>query len=253
MSNDIPEDPGKRLNKIVAGGEKDEVYTRLPKAKEIQPTVQTTAVPRPAAVQPPPASQKPKESPFKDMKFGPAFWNVTGILSLVVNCILIGVLLALSQYLGVLSVNPKDFGTSLVGGLFTNFEKMDAATIRTTIPVDTSIPLDITVPVQTTTQITLANEVVIDKAHVRINTPNINIDSDAQVTLPAGTPLTINLNFTLPVQTDVPVHLDVDVVIPLKDTELHDPFVGLQEVIRPLYCMLMPGATRLNSDISVCK
>ena len=49
----------------------------------------------------------------------------------------------------------------------------------------------------------------------------------------------------LPVQTSVPVHLDVPVNIPLRDTELHQPFVGLQEVVKPWYCLFLPRSDSL--------
>lgn len=255
MSDNIPNEPGKRLDRIVSERNDDNPLSSFPKAQGGQSTVQTPAMPRKTAATPTPAPPpaKPKESPYKNLKFGPAFWTVTGMLSLVVNGILLGILLVMGRYLGILHFTTNDMGTGLVGGLFSNFERMDAATIITNIPVDAQIPLDITVPVQTTTEITLANEVVIPKAHVRINTPNLNIDSNAQVTLPAGTPLTVNLNFTLPVQTSISIHLDVPVKIPLKDTELHTPFVGLQEVIRPLYCMLEPDAKRIDMVTFVCR
>ncbi|GAB4430481.1 MAG: hypothetical protein Kow002_18890 [Anaerolineales bacterium] len=257
MSNHVPDDPGDRMDKIVSSGKDDDPYTRLPKAKSLQPTMQSPAAPRrpPSFASPPASAPEPekKQNPFKDLKFGPAFWTVTGWISLIVNGILIGILILLMQYLGVLHFLPNDIASGLVGGLFTNFEKMDAATIETVIPVDAEIPLDITVPVQTTTEITLANEVVIPRAHVRITTPNINIDSDAEVTLPAGTPLTVNLNFTLPVQTSIPIHLEVPVKIPLNQTELHEPFVGLQEVIRPIYCLLEPNAMRIDGETPVCR
>lgn len=249
MSNNVPNDPGERMEKIVSEGEGEEAYSRLPKAKG--PTVQTPTVSRPVPSFSAPPSE-PKKPSYKDLRFGPAFWNVTGVLSLVVNGILIAILLILFRYLGFLHFTSNDIGTGLVGGLFTNFEKMDAATIRTNIPVDAQIPLDIVVPVQTTTQITLAQQVVIPNAHVRITTPNVNINSDAEVTLPAGTPLNVNLNFSLPVKTTIPVHLDVPVNIPLNATELHEPFVGLQEVIRPLYCILEPDAKRLDLVTGVC-
>jgi len=31
----------------------------------------------------------------------------------------------------------------------------------------------------------------------------------------------------------------------LNQTDLHEPFVGLQEVIRPMYCLVEPNATSL--------
>jgi hypothetical protein len=249
MSENVPNDPGERMDKIVSESKSGEAYSRLPKAK--QTTAQTPATPRQVPTFSAPAPE-PKQSSYKDLRFGPAFWNVTGVLSLVVNGILLAVLLILFQYLGFLHFASNDVGAGLVGGLFTNFEKMDAATIRTNIPIDAQIPLDIVVPVQTTTEITLAQQVVIPNAHVRITTPNVNIDSDATVTLPAGTPLMVNLNFNLPVRTSIPVRLDVPVNIPMNATELHEPFVGLQEVIRPLYCILEPDAKRIDLVTDVC-
>ncbi|MGC8856918.1 MAG: hypothetical protein ACP5QU_08970, partial [Anaerolineae bacterium] len=151
-----------------------------------------------------------------------------------------------------LQATAGDTGATLLGGLYTNFEKMDRATIITTIPVDAQIPLDITVPVQTTTQIVLAEEARISRARVRINTAGLNIDAPADVTLPAGTPLMVTLDFNLQVQNLIPVHLDVPVRIPLAQTELHEPFVGLQQVIKPFYCLVEPNALTLDGRM-VCR
>jgi Ni,Fe-hydrogenase III small subunit len=151
-----------------------------------------------------------------------------------------------------LTGTASNLGSSILGGLYSNFEKMDRATIKTVIPVDAQIPLDISVPVQTTTQITLSETVNIPNAQVVINTGGLNINSNARVTLPAGTPLTVNLNFNLPVQTTIPVHLDVPVNIPMSQTELHEPFVGLQDVVRPLYCLVEPGASSLDGRL-ICR
>jgi len=191
----------------------------------------------------------------RGLKLGPPFWTVTGILSLVVNAILIAVLLVLYNTLGQLQNlqgTASNIGASVLGGMYSNFEKMDRATIKTVIPVDAQIPLDISVPVQTTTQITLAETVNIPNAQVVINTGGLNINSNARVTLPAGTPLMVNLNFNLPVQTTIPVHLEVPVNIPMAETELHEPFVGLQEVVRPWYCMVEPNAFSLNGQ-AICR
>jgi len=191
----------------------------------------------------------------RGLKLGPPFWTVTGILSLVVNAILIAVLLVLYNTLGQLQNlqgTASNIGASVLGGMYSNFEKMDRATIKTVIPVDAQIPLDISVPVQTTTQITLAETVNIPNAQVVINTGGLNINSNARVTLPAGTPLMVNLNFNLPVQTTIPVHLEVPVNIPMAETELHEPFVGLQEVVRPWYCIVEPNAFSLNGQ-AICR
>jgi hypothetical protein len=71
-----------------------------------------------------------------------------------------------------------------------------------------------------------------------------------QLTLPANTPLMVNLDFPLTVQNSIPIHLDVPVNIPLDQTELHEPFVGLQKVVEPWYCIIEPNAT--VNGLQVC-
>jgi hypothetical protein len=165
---------------------------------------------------------------------------------LIVNAVLIAILLSILPFMGVLQSTAGGIGAGLIGGLHTNFEKLDRATIKTVIPVDAQVPLDIIVPVETTTQITLAERVDIPNAQVQITTGGVAINSNARVTLPAGTPLVVNLDFDLPVKATIPVHLDVPVNIPMAQTELHVPFVGLQEVIRPLYCLVESDAADLD-------
>lgn len=188
-------------------------------------------------------------------KFLRALWTLASLISMIFNVVVIVVVVvAFWAYRDIKLPENIDATmlNKLLGGLYSNFEKLDQATIKTVIPVDAQIPLDISVPVQTTTQITLANSVVIPNARVVINTGGLNINSNARVTLPAGTPLSVNLNFTLPVQTSIPVHLDVPVNIPMKDTELHEPFVGLQDVVRPLYCMVDRNASSLDGQL-ICR
>jgi len=238
--------------------EADSLLSKLPRLKT-SPPPEPAPIPQIETVEPQKSSEPPPEPPpappRKGLNFGPPFWTITGILSLIVNGILILVLLILLTNLGSLQGlqgTAGNIGSSVLGGLYSNFEKMDRATIKTVIPVDAQIPLDISVPVQTTTQITLADTVSIPNAQVVINTGGLNINSNARVTLPAGTPLTVNLNFNLPVQTSIPVHLDVPVNIPMSETELHEPFIGLQQVVQPLYCLVDSDASNLNGQL-ICR
>jgi hypothetical protein len=183
-------------------------------------------------------------------RYMPAFWTVASVLSLLFNVLLVVFLFGLMQTLG--SLNASNLGPGVLGGLYTNFERMDQAHIKTTIPLQTVIPLDLTVPVQTTTAISLAKDVSIPGAHVRINTQLFNIDAPANVTLPAGTTLDVAMAFTVPVQAQVPVNLNVPVDIALRDTELHPALVGLQSTIRPLFCIVSPSAKSLTGQ-PVCR
>jgi hypothetical protein len=183
-------------------------------------------------------------------RYLPAFWTIASVISLVFNVVLVVILLGVVRSFG--SLDTAHIGTAVLGGLYTNFERMDQAHIRTTIPIQTNIPLDLTVPVQTTTGITLAKDVSIPGAHVRINTALVSIDAPANVTLPAGTSLDVTMAFDLPVKGQVPVALSVPIDIPLQETDLHPALVGLQDTIRPIYCIVAPLGQALNGE-PVCR
>jgi hypothetical protein len=236
-------------NILKAGQEKEDLQEtkkasvdRLPRAKPVDQT---------RKVEPslPAVAAKVEASPKKASSFS-RLWTFASILSMAINAIILIALVVLLTQLGGLNVSA--LGTGLLGGLYSNFERMDQAHIRTTIPVQTTIPLALTIPVQTTTFITLAQSVVVNNAHVKISNSTFNIDSNADVTLPAGTPLNVNLNFNLPVQTSVPVTLSVPVDIAVQNTELHPAILGLEATIRPLYCMVNPAALSL-AGAGICK
>jgi len=234
-----------RMKKLLNGSVVDEsIKSRLPRGNGVRPPAPPVSVPEPSAptstavVQPVTTT-----SSGWRLKLLPAFWTIASIMSISVNIVLLAALLIALQLLGAIQLTADDQVSGLLGGLYNNFVKMDQASIISTIPVDANIPLNIVVPVQTTTQITLAESVTIPNAHVRINTGSLNIDADAAVTLPANTPLTVNLDFPLTVQNSIPVHLDVPVNIPLSATQLHEPFVGLRQVVEPWYCLVEPNAT----------
>jgi len=234
-----------KMKKLMSGNVNDSIRSKLP--HENGSTRQSV----PVSAEPLPASSSPQTEPGTSRyKFLPAFWTIASVMSFTVNIVMIVILLILLQMLGTIQLTANDQFSGLLGGLYTNFVKMDQATIAANIPVDATIPLNIVVPVQATTRITLAETVVIPNAHVRINTGALNIDADAQVTLPANTPLVVNLDFPLTVQNNIPIHLDVPVNIPLSQTQLHEPFVGLRQVVEPWYCLVEPNA--LANGVQVC-
>ncbi len=191
-----------------------------------------------------------KNGPSRVGSYLPAFWTIASIISLLFNVLLLVLGVGLLRGLGRL--DASGLGTGVLGGLYSNFERMDQAHIKTTIPIQANIPLDLTVPVETTTGITLAKPVSIPGAHVTINTALFNIDAPANVTLPAGTTMDVTMSFALPVKTNLPVALSVPVDIPLNNTELHPALVGLQDTLRPVYCMVTPLAKALSGE-PVCK
>ena len=141
----------------------------------------------------------------------------------------------------------------LLQGLYDNFEKMDQAHIETTILVKDEIPVQFTLGLNQETTVVLSQAVTIPGARVALTTGGLNIfNAPATVTLPAGTSLPIFLDLEVPVDEMIPVTLNVPVDIALSETDLHAPFVGLQEVVRPLYCLIKPDATN-SKQILICE
>ncbi|TAK13837.1 MAG: hypothetical protein EPO32_03980 [Anaerolineae bacterium] len=166
----------------------------------------------------------------------PAFWTLGSALSIILNIVLVVALLATSRQLFAL----KDLvQNQLLGGLYYNFILMDQASIETNVVVDDRIPVQFDLRVQADTTVTLTEATPIIGAIVTLTTGGLNIQqAPTNIILPAGTRLPIALDITVPVDTTIPVQLNVPVNIPLENTELHEPFVGLQEVVAPFYTLL---------------
>jgi hypothetical protein len=127
----------------------------------------------------------------------------------------------------------------VLGGLYTNFIKMDQATIITSVEVSDTIPVQFDLLLNQQTYVRLTEATLIKGASVTLTTGGLNIvKAPTDIILPAGTLLPIELEMVVPVDTTIPVTLTVPVEIPLSETELHEPFVGLQDVIAPFYWQL---------------
>lgn len=184
-------------------------------------------------------------------KPGAAFWTISSLLSLTVNVILVIALVVLGRQLFALKNLVSE---QLIGGLYENFEKMDNAHIVTQIQVQDTIhvadtmPVVFDLPLSQETTVVLTQDTQIPNTWVALNTSgqgiSLSITAPANITLPAGAPLNIKLDLTVPVsQTipvvlNVPVNLTVPVDIPLDQTQLHEPFVGLRGVVEPYHGML---------------
>jgi hypothetical protein len=175
----------------------------------------------------------------------PAFWTIASIVSLLVNLVLIIVVVFLARYLFDLKRLVQD---NVLGGLYTNFEMMDAAHIRAKIPVSASVPAKFDLPLSTTTMVTLTEDTTIPGATIyELNAGALYISrATTNIILPAGTNLPVQLNLTVPVDQQIPVNLMVDVDIPLNQTDLHQPFVGLKGVVEPFYQGLLPLPNNWN-------
>jgi hypothetical protein len=186
---------------------------------------------------------------FWQGKLGPAFWTVASVVSLAVNIFLIVLLILAARQLFSLKTVLSG---QLVDGLYQNFASMDRAHIITTISVKDTIPVVFDLPVKTETKVVLTRDTRIRDASVNLSTGGLSItNAPANIVLPAGTELPISLSIMVPVSTTVPVNLTVPVDIPLDQTELHQPFVGLQNVVNP-YRKLLAGLPDSWIEIPFC-
>ena len=116
---------------------------RLPKGHAKPAQVETPPVD--SSPVPPVSTRTPPEpvARLRSLKFGPAFWTIASVLSLTINVVLIVVLLIIVPRVRQLNIdinNLTKLPVDLLGGLYTNFEKMDRASIVTNIPVDATDP-----------------------------------------------------------------------------------------------------------------
>lgn len=176
-------------------------------------------------------------------KIQPAFWTTASIISLTVNIVLIVILVLVVREIFQLKSLVSN---QLIGGLHENFVRMDQAHIRTniivneTIQVKDSIPVVFDLPLNQNTTVVLTEDAKVKNTTIYLNgmPVPINLVLRKGTKLDIGLNLTVPVNQTVPVVLDVPVSLNVPVDIPLDQTELHEPFVGLQNVVLP-YNQLM--------------
>ncbi|MDX2140223.1 MAG: hypothetical protein SF123_19210 [Chloroflexota bacterium] len=162
---------------------------------------------------------------------GGSIKNFMILFSFIVNLILIIVLIVL---LLLIFEIKNQIATPLVSGLHSSFVGLDQATIDWTIPVRERVPVVLDVPVNLTTTVVLTDEVALNvPASVQIE-GSAPLGAVVSLNLPVGLELPVSLNFILPLNQELPVNLDVRAVIPLEQTQLHDPFENLRLMFEPL-------------------
>lgn len=256
--NAQPVPPAPRKNLLNALPRKKDVASQpKPEAKPKADLTPKPASPKPTVVVTKPKAEANPEATSKNSGsfFGPRFWTIASLISLSGNVILAVVLIVLLLSVSRLGLSVSylmEMGTSLVGlpgGLYSNFEKMERANIQTNVVVDTTIPVKFDLQLNQQTNVVLSQDVTITNALVTVNTGGLNISrANTTIVLPQGTSLPVFLNLTVPVDKQVPVTLNVPVNIPLRETQLNEPFIGLQQVIKPLYCFLDANALNLDGQ-----
>lgn len=246
-----PNTPSERMRAILSDARHDGDSPVKPAVRsDPQPAPPSRKKSTPRASASRPIIRKDKILIRKD-KILPAFWTVASIISMTVNIVLFAVIFSLVNNLSAITIEMPPL-KNLPGELYRGFEQMDRAHIQAVIPFDAQVPVNFDLEIDTQTEVNLSQDVVVRGAHVTIDTPLIDINAPANVVLPAGTSLPIHLRMTVPVQTMLPTHLEVPVDIALSQTDLHLPFTGLREAIKPFYCLMEPEALSMDG-LPVCK
>jgi hypothetical protein len=189
-------------------------------------------------------------------KYLPAFWTVASIFSLIVNIILIAILISFGRNFFMLKALVAD---GLINGTSSSLALMDKAHIVITIPVSTTVQLKDDLPLvydltlDQYSDLTVVRDTTIQGARIYLNNTAVTTD----LTLPANTPIQVNMDMTIPVSTTVPVNITVPVAIqvpidiPVEQTDLHQSIVGLQGALEP-YRILMDTLFTSPKDIPLC-
>ena len=166
--------------------------------------------------------------------FGRVIWGFMVVFSFIVNIVLVAVI----AVLGLLLFNIKnDVADPLLKGLHSSFVGLDQATIDWTIPVRDSVDATFDLPLAQDTVVVLTADVPLTVSADISGPVSIN-NATVALTLPEGLNLPVALDLIVPVDEEIPVNLDVRAVIPLSDTQLHDPFENLRLTFEPIILAL---------------
>lgn len=171
------------------------------------------------------------------------------LFSFIVNLILVIVVVVL--LLTIFDLN-RNIVRPLVTGLHSSFVGLDEATIDWTIPVRDNIPVVLNIPLQTDTVVTLTEPVPLTVG-ANIVLPGVGVLNNAQVnlSLPRGLQLPVALDIMVPVDERLDIALDVRAVIPVNQTQLHDPINNLRLTFEPLIRALYNAPDNLGETFAL--
>jgi hypothetical protein len=173
------------------------------------------------------------------------------LFSFVVNLILVLVIVVL--LLTIFDLN-RNIVRPLITGLHSSFVGLDEATIDWTIPVRDTIPVVLNIPLQTNTVVTLTERVPLTVS-ATIVLPGVGVLNNAQVNLalPAGLELPVALDLNVPVDETLDIALDVRAVIPINQTQLHDPIQNLRLTFEPIIRALYNAPENFGEAIALAR
>jgi len=174
----------------------------------------------------------------------PRLWKAMIITSFVVNMILMAALIGAGYFfwhwkteIASTTVGVQGFAHDNVAELRDVVQQLQAAHIKTTIPLNQPLPLKglgVVVPLHQQPTVTLVDAVPLnlEGADIDLGAGNRLRAQNISLVLPAGTPLKINLDMSIPLDdVTIPIKLDVPVDIAMANTELAPQFRRLGNVV----------------------
>jgi len=162
-----------------------------------------------------------------------AFKDIAIVFSFVVNLVLIITLLIFGGWL--LFPIKTDIVEPLLDDLQGAIDALEGATIVRTIPIDQRVPVDFTLPLNQDTTVVLSQDVELTRpATFFLPGGGGAINGTVVLNLPRGLELPVLLNLDVPVHNSIPVQFPVEVTIPLKETDLNQVVVKLNDVLGPI-------------------
>jgi hypothetical protein len=174
----------------------------------------------------------------------PRLWKAMIITSFVVNMILMAVLIGAGYFywrwkaeIASTTVGVQGFAHDNVAELRDVVQQLQAAHIKTTIPLNQPLPLKglgVVVPLHQEPTVTLVDAVPLnlEGADIDLGAGNRLRAQNISLVLPAGTPLKIKLDMLIPLDdVTIPIKLDVPVDIAMANTELAPQFRRLGNVV----------------------
>jgi hypothetical protein len=162
-----------------------------------------------------------------------AFKNFAILFSFTINFVLTIVLLILAGW--ILFPAKTELVEPLLDDLHGAIVALEEATIVRTIPIDQQVPVSFTLPLNQATVVVLSQDVeLVRPATFHLPGGGGAINGTVVLNLPQGLELPVQLNLNVPVDNTIPVQFPVQVSIPLKETELNEVVIKLNNILDPI-------------------
>jgi hypothetical protein len=186
-------------------------------------------------------NEMPGDESTREKKLGADLWaafkDLAILFSFTINIVLVIVFLIVFGW--ILFPTKTDVVEPMLDELQSAVTALDNATIYRTIQIDQQVPVSFTLPVRQSTPVVLSEDVPINQPAIfTFPSGGGQIRGTVALNLPAGTVLPVHLEMNVPVQNAITVQFPVEVAIPLKETELNQVVVILNDVLTPVRNLL---------------